>query len=264
MPAYNADSYIKEAVSSVLNQSYTNWELLIIDDGSTDSTAEILAEFKDSRISYYKLPFNLGVSSARNVGLQNLTGSYTTFLDADDIMPTNSLKARMQVFSENKETSIVDGKVVTYDSMMMNELAIWEPAYSGDPFNCLLKLSGSCFYGLTWMIKTDHILNIKFRENMTHAEDLLYFLEISKGRELQYSFTDQEVLYRRTGHQSAMSDLDGLESGYRELCRYLCGTLSIRKSQIEVFKRKAKLVMVRSYLSKRRFAKAATVLVSKW
>ena len=92
MPAFNAELFIREAVISIINQSYANWELLVIDDGSTDNTQLVLSEFKDPRVKQFKLHPNQGVSSARNIGLQNLHGDYFTFLDADDIMLEKKLE----------------------------------------------------------------------------------------------------------------------------------------------------------------------------
>jgi glycosyltransferase involved in cell wall biosynthesis len=110
MPAYNAEKYIAEAINSVLNQSYPEFELLVINDGSSDQTAKIIRSFFDSRIKYFKQN-NQGVSSARNTGLENMKGVYFCFLDADDVMPQDSLKSRLEIFNSNNKIDFVDGKV---------------------------------------------------------------------------------------------------------------------------------------------------------
>ena len=86
-PTFNSAEYIKATIQSVQNQTYTNWELLIIDDASTDSTVAIIKEViaKDSRIQLYELDENSGAALTRNVGIDNAQGDYMTFLDADDI-----------------------------------------------------------------------------------------------------------------------------------------------------------------------------------
>ncbi|MDR2869827.1 MAG: glycosyltransferase [Deferribacteraceae bacterium] len=86
MPAYNASSYINKSIESVIVQSYSNWELIIIDDGSTDSTLAIVQDFtkKDNRI-IFRSQANAGQSVARNIALDLATGDYIMFLDADDI-----------------------------------------------------------------------------------------------------------------------------------------------------------------------------------
>ncbi len=85
IPAYNADDYLANTVESVLNQTYPDFELLLIDDGSTDHTHEIVQSFqnRDNRIKYYYKP-NGGVSSARNLGIEKAKGESFTFLDSDD------------------------------------------------------------------------------------------------------------------------------------------------------------------------------------
>ena len=83
MPAYNAESTIFESIKSVLNQTYQDWELIIINDGSIDKTESIVKNIFDKRISYY-YQTNSGVSAARNFGLTVCNGDYIAFLDSDD------------------------------------------------------------------------------------------------------------------------------------------------------------------------------------
>ncbi len=86
-PTYNSAKYIAQTIQSVQNQTYTNWEMIIVDDGSTDNTKEIVAQFasKDNRIKPFQMATNSGPAKARNTGIKNATGKYMTFLDADDI-----------------------------------------------------------------------------------------------------------------------------------------------------------------------------------
>jgi glycosyltransferase involved in cell wall biosynthesis len=89
MPVFNAGHYIEEAISSVLNQSLTNFELLIYDDASTDHTYSIIRTFSDERIIYEKMPENVGYVFLRNMGIANARGKYIAWMDADDVsMPT--------------------------------------------------------------------------------------------------------------------------------------------------------------------------------
>ena len=94
MPAFNAEEYIGTAIESVVKQSYTNWELLIIDDCSADKTGSICDQFAihDKRIQVIHLNRNVGISEAKNIGLQNATGEYIAFCDDDDQMHMDSLR----------------------------------------------------------------------------------------------------------------------------------------------------------------------------
>ena len=107
MPAYNAEKFISAAISSVLDQTYSNWELLIVNDGSTDSTLEIIGSFRDDRIHTFNQE-NYGVSASRNIALKYMKGSYFCFLDADDMFPSISLESRLFMFQSNPELTFVD------------------------------------------------------------------------------------------------------------------------------------------------------------
>ena len=87
MPAYNVEKYIEESIESVLYQTYSNWELIIVNDCSLDNTYKIIKKYhkKDSRIKSYSLLKNQGVANARNIAINNAKGKYITFLDSDDI-----------------------------------------------------------------------------------------------------------------------------------------------------------------------------------
>jgi len=86
-PTYNSEKYIEQTIQSVQNQTYKNWEMIIVDDGSTDNTNEIIAKIAqlDNRIKLLRMVVNSGPAKARNLGIANVTGKYMTFLDADDI-----------------------------------------------------------------------------------------------------------------------------------------------------------------------------------
>lgn len=85
MPAYNAERYIREAIDSILRQTWSDFELIIIDDGSTDSTAAIIAEYTDNRIRFCPNAQNMGVAATLNRGLELACGAYIARMDADDI-----------------------------------------------------------------------------------------------------------------------------------------------------------------------------------
>ena len=108
MPVYSSEKYISEAIESICNQSYKNWELLIVNDGSTYHTKEIIDNYakKDSRIKVFHRK-NEGVSMARNFALDQICGEYVTFIDSDDIYHTDRLKRMLQVFEQNTNCDIV-------------------------------------------------------------------------------------------------------------------------------------------------------------
>lgn len=97
LPTYNRAHTLQDAVNSVLNQSYPDFELLIIDDASTDHTEELVRSMQDERIVYYKLEKNSGASAARNCGLKHAHYDYIAFEDSDDIWHQDKLEKQMDV-----------------------------------------------------------------------------------------------------------------------------------------------------------------------
>ena len=106
MPAYNAEKYIAEAISSILKQSFTDFELLIVNDGSTDGTERIINSFNDNRIVLVNQP-NEGVSSALNLGLLHACSQYIARFDADDICHPDRLKIQYEFITTYPEYSII-------------------------------------------------------------------------------------------------------------------------------------------------------------
>lgn len=103
-PTFNAEKYIRYTLQSVLNQSYQNWEMILVDDASTDETVKIISNFaeKDSRIKLFKLEKNSGNGFARNIALEKVKGKYIAFLDADDLWLPLKLEKQIQFLKANK------------------------------------------------------------------------------------------------------------------------------------------------------------------
>ena len=97
MPAYNAENSLNNAIDSILNQTYKNWELIVVDDGSTDYTLKKIEEYSklDSRIKSYPNPSNVGVSETRNNGIKHVKGNWIAFLDSDDIWHPDKLEKQI-------------------------------------------------------------------------------------------------------------------------------------------------------------------------
>ena len=118
MPAYNAASYIEAAIRSVMAQTHTAWELLVIDDGSSDDTCAIVERLaaEDARVRLLRNPQNCGVATTRNRGLELCTGAYAAFLDSDDVWHPEKLERQVQMAQEQQADlvytsyAIVDGE----------------------------------------------------------------------------------------------------------------------------------------------------------
>lgn len=126
MPSYNTGKYIKETIESVLAQSYSNWELIIVDDCSTDNTDDVVSQYlKDNRIRYLKNETNSGAAVSRNRALREAKGKWIAFLDSDDLWEPEKLKNQISFMENNdyhfsytnyveiNEESLLNGKSVT-------------------------------------------------------------------------------------------------------------------------------------------------------
>lgn len=102
IPTYNCSKYITDAIQSVLNQTYNNYEIIIIDDGSTDNTKEILAPYISKNLIKYIQQSHLGQAAARNRGLNESTGDYIAFLDADDMWKKAKLEKQIELIQKSK------------------------------------------------------------------------------------------------------------------------------------------------------------------
>jgi len=262
MPAYNAGKFLPTSIESVLNQTLRDWELLIINDGSTDDTEYIIKTYNDPRIRYF-YQNNQGVSATRNVGLKQMSGEYFCFLDADDYFPPESLEIRYKKLKQNPEIDFLDGEVDIFNHNLKRKLDHWKPSLQGNPLNQLLNLSDSCFWGLTWMIRRSNNKVYPFHENLSHGEDLLFFIELAQsgGR---YDFVEDVILHYRKGHTSAMKNLKGLEKGYHYIYKSFSKNEKISANQAGLYKKIAGSIIFKSYLGKYQMYNALLSLVKKW
>ncbi len=120
MPAYNSEFYIRESIDSVLAQSFTEFELIVVDDGSTDTTAAIVESYTDSRIRLIRQP-NGGVSVARNTGLAAARGQYITFLDSDDLYYPDFLKTLYHLIQSNRTEMVFSDFSESYSAEDVNK-----------------------------------------------------------------------------------------------------------------------------------------------
>lgn len=196
IPAYNAAPFIEETISSVYAQTYTDWEVIIINDGSKDNTAAICSSFTDRRIKTIHQP-NKGVATARNSGLALAKGDYVVFFDADDIMTPGFLRSRVEALEANPEAGYVGGLVETFPviektrkaaaSDPVNEILFFNSAFVTVPSNYLFKKEV--------LVKN----NISFNRELSSTADRFFILEVSKfAKGITTTDESGKLLYRIT------------------------------------------------------------------
>lgn len=174
MNGYNAEAYLKEAIDSIYAQTFNDWEIIFIDNCSTDATKKILDSY-DTKIKYYKTDKNIPIGAARNFGLQYCQGEYLAFLDTDDIWLNEKLTLQIKLMDENKEYQFCYGGVIHIDSDG-KEFRRWLPkAKSGNVFSQLLK--GYEVNQQAVFVRNN--IDIKMNENYKQAPDYNLFLSMS-------------------------------------------------------------------------------------
>lgn len=178
IPAFNAENYIGEAISSVLNQDFKDYEIIVINDGSTDQTVRIVSDFSDYRINLINQP-NSGISKARNRGIEESKGQYIAFLDADDTWFPNKLSLLVSFLNNNQEYAMVYSRGELIDS---NGQLIGFFPYKGFEGNILKKLllNASLIHSSSILIQKNILDSYKgFDSNINHYEDWDLWLRIA-------------------------------------------------------------------------------------
>lgn len=107
MTVYNAETFLHQSISSIINQTFKNWELIIVDDYSTDQSLKIIRSFKNKKIKIFKLKKKLGRTNSLNYGLNKCSGKYVAILDADDFSQKNRLQNQYNFLEKNKDYTLV-------------------------------------------------------------------------------------------------------------------------------------------------------------
>lgn len=185
LPTYNRSQFITRAIESLRNQTYQNWELIIIDDNSTDETFSVVRKYvnSDHRISYEKLDLNSGASIARNKGIFRAKGEFITFIDSDDEFRPNKIEAQLEVF---RSDSIGDLGVVSCGARDLLNGKVYNlrlPIRRSNYYLSLLARKKKIGAGTPFlMVKTKAIKdkNIQFDPELKVMEDWDFVLQIVK------------------------------------------------------------------------------------
>ena len=175
VPVYNVEEYIEKCLSSILNQTYSNFEVIIVDDGSTDGSFKIIDKFvnKDKRFMVFKKQ-NGGLSDARNYGIKYVTGDYLLFVDSDDYIGEDLLLKLNNVLSKAQTDLVTFNSVVCDDSgKVINKRDI--PEYVNKDINLIIKeLITRPFVEPAWLycykVKFWRKYNFKYKKGMYHED----------------------------------------------------------------------------------------------
>lgn len=178
MPVYNAETDIfKIAIESILNQTFTNFEFIIINDGSTNNTEEIILSYKDERIKYIKNEENLKIIKTLNKGLELARGKYIARLDADDYCDITRLEKQVKYLEENPEIGLLG----TYYEHVPENRVVTHPV-KPEEVRLYLRYCQNCILHSSAMYRKSVLdkYNLKYNECARHAEDYMLWSNISK------------------------------------------------------------------------------------
>lgn len=181
IPCYNLEKYISKTINSILNQTYSNFEIILVNDGSIDNTGKILNEYrkKDNRIKIIYQE-NKGVSKARNIGVQEAKGKYIYFLDGDDLIEKNLLKAANEIFNTKEVKCISFGYKMIYENEKLKK------DYCNIKYNNQ-KFSSKDFLSLFFYKKINQCMCSFIIERKIIEENNLYFnSQLIRGEDLDF------------------------------------------------------------------------------
>lgn len=200
IPVYNSERYLSRAIKSVLNQTYKNYEIILIDDGSTDTSREICDNFskENNRIRVIHQE-NKGVSFARNIGIKMSNGNYIAFLDADDEMTNYALEIMYNEIINTKVDIVITNYMKVFDNGK-KELNNYNNKAKYK--NIMDFISVNYHWGPNSKLIKKTKINKMFDKNISIGEDALFFIENFK--ECSYSYINQVTYYYYMINNSAM------------------------------------------------------------
>lgn len=247
VPIYNVEDYISDCIESIINQTYTDLEILLIDDGSTDNSSRICDEYaqNDSRIKVFHKKNN-GVSAARNFGLDIAIGEYIIFVDSDDCININFIKILASSFDDNIDIVIADyydsynEKINFYENVCKKDNQIIK---INSNFDCTEKYAKMNVWGN--MYKRTLIENLRFDENLSIGEDTLFhYMVLNKSKYINYIHT--QLYYYRHRETSVMNEKFSIKK-YDEI-RSLKKFVSLFKNGTKANKTSAARLVLACYI----------------
>lgn len=198
MPVYNSAKYLNEAIDSILNQTYENIELIVIDDGSSDNSIELIKEYNSSKIRFYKNEKNIGVSATRNKAIDLSEGKFIALMDSDDISPPDRIRKQVEFLENNISYVLVAGHYESFTKYLFyTKRKLRKHCIIDDKIKVDLNFVGSIAAGTVLVQK--EILdknNLRFDSRLKIAEDFDFWRRISKYAKVT-SIDELLVYYRK-------------------------------------------------------------------
>ena len=214
IPTYNRGNIIENSITSILNQTYKNWEVLIIDDGSTDNTKEVIDKFEDKRIKYIKIKKNLGSPNARNIGIGKATGKFISFQDSDDIFYPNKLELQLNNMI-NQKSHLDFCKIKVIFSNSLQYIVPYEYQEKniilGNIFSELIN-NGNFISTQSILVRKRIIKKYFFDINMPRLQDYELILRMIQNPKIKISYTRKVLVELHIQKDSIQNSIKKLKN----------------------------------------------------
>lgn len=195
MPFYNSEKYLREAVQSILDQSFSDFELILINDGSTDSSREVASSFKDPRIVLIDNPGNLGLSKSFNIGIKAARGEFIARMDADDIAYLSRFQKQLDFFTDHPAVSVL-GTAVTLINEMGERIGGAKKPEKHELIKWQSLLSTPLFHP-TVMARREVLKANLFDETLFNSEDYELWSRLLFTTRARFANLKEPLLYYR-------------------------------------------------------------------
>lgn len=199
MPVYNGGKFLKKAIESILNQTFTHFEFIIINDGSTDSTEEIILNYNDPRIRYIKNESNLKLIATLNKGIHLSKGTYIVRMDADDISLPTRIEKQLRYMNDHPDVAICGS---WFSEVTTNNQIVKYESVSDDIKYKMLYQCHFCHPSMIFRKSTLLEYEMLFDSNYLHAEDYEFFSRICENNKVANL---PEVLLQYRVHEGGVS-----------------------------------------------------------
>ncbi|MFI3199899.1 MAG: glycosyltransferase [Eubacteriales bacterium] len=207
VPVYNGEQYIRETIQSVQQQTYVNWELIIVDDGSTDATRAILQEYTVSPIKVILQPSNLGVAKARNRGVEEARGRFIAFLDGDDLWEEQKLE-RQVAFAHEKNAAFL---CTSYEYADEKGMGLGKIAHVPNTITYEEALKNTIIFTSTVLLDLAKITKEEIKMPTIESEDTATWWKILRSGYRAYGLDEVFVRYRRPSSSLSSNKIKAIQ-----------------------------------------------------
>ena len=244
VPIYNAGKYLKKCLDSIINQSYQDLEIILVDDGSTDNSGKICDDYakKDKRIKVVHQK-NAGQSAARNQGLKEATGAYISFIDADDEIRPNFISKLLAPFEKNDTDITVCGihykrlKTHSAEDVYINPLRLRKKHESSEAYILyLLAVDGRMYSSVNKLYKADIAKSLAFDRSLNFAEDTQFVLKYLKKSQKNIKFVLEPLYIYNFGTENSTINKTAISwQNWQNSYKFLKSWLGKTKNLNEIF-----------------------------